>query len=268
MPSKFPASLALLTLAVSGCQRHEPPSAKAPEAQESPAKIKASPLSGMSEQAFRSGMALDSVKDVRYVGEAGEDISFGQFLAAVQAGGSFSKLVDTGKSLAVITLNAKAVGAPDLAAPTATAQALKFPISTLLPPITTRDLAHRLPVLANGKNYTLVSFFFAECVPCIHEIPALNAMMGIRKDLDVVSVTFDPEPVASEFVRKRGLRTSVVPDSQDYIESLGVTVYPTLMLVSPEGRLMGVRSSYAPAAGQDAGVAELKAWITSLGLPN
>jgi hypothetical protein len=69
-----------------------------------------------------------------------------------------------------------------------------------------------------------------------------------------------------KFAKERGLGTSIVPDSQPYIDALGIKVYPTLMLVSPEGRLMGARSSYNPETHQDSGLSELRAWMGSLGL--
>ena len=102
-------------------------------------------------------------------------------------------------------------------------------------------------------------------MPCIREIPALNALARESNGLRVVSVTFEPRDVALQFSKARGLETSIVPDSQAFIDEIGIKVYPTLVLVSPEGRLMGARSSYDPANADDSGLAGMQAWIASLG---
>ena len=253
----------LLAVAVIGCQQRAP-EAGAPAAEAtSVAEREAPPASKMTEADFRKGMALEGVKEVRYVGEAGEALSFADFIAIVQAGRSFRKEMNADRSLAVMTVNPKGANPPEPAE--SRAQPINFPVSADLPPIRNKDLGGRLNVLANGRRPTLVSFFFPDCVPCIQEVPALNALTGDGA-LNVVSITFDDREAAAKFARERGLETSIVPDAQAYIDTLGIKVYPTLLLVSPEGRLMGVRSSYKVTDGKDGGLADLKAWMRSLGL--
>ncbi len=258
--------LMLLTSILLGCQGKDPAVSKIAAAQ--PAIEKEVPRSEpkMTEESFRRSMALEDVEEIRYIGDDGIALSFLDFLSVVQSGRSFKKEVEADKSLAVMTINPKDLGRPDSSETEKEPNALLFPISAELPPIKNKDLENKLNVLANGKSYTLVSFFFADCVPCIQEIPALNSLANASDKLKVVSITFEPQKIASEFSKKRGLKTSIIPDSQDYIDALGVKVYPTLILVSPEGRLMGVRSSYKVTDKQDSGLNEIRAWINSLGL--
>jgi thiol-disulfide isomerase/thioredoxin len=259
---------AVLAFTLSGCQAEAPEAAAPSVAAMSPEKKDAAPAAGMTEEAFRKGMALEDVKELQYVGDAGEPLSFAEFIALAQAGGrSFKKIVEADKSRAILTINPKDKASPKQGETASRSQPLNFHVSAELPAITGRDLGERLNVLANGRHYTLVSFFFAECVPCIQEIPALNALAGEQGDLNVVSMTFDTRETASKFAKERGLKTSIVPDAQAYIDALGIKVYPTLILVSPEGRLMGVRSSYKVESGaKDAGLADIKSWVNSLGL--
>lgn len=264
VPLKFVLLSVLIAVSASGCQR-QPPAAAAPAATPAPSAGKESSPT-LTEEAFRKGMALEDAREVQYLDENGRKLSFAEFIAAVQSGRSFEKQVEAGKALAVMTINPKGAQTPGPEEVSQANEPLNFPISAELPPIRRADLENRLHRLADGRHYTLVSFFFADCVPCIQEIPALNALAGEAGRLKVVSVTFEPKEIASAFAIKRGLRTSIVPDSQDYIDAIGVKVYPTLILVSPEGRLMGVRSSYQVAKGQDAGLAEIRSWIRSLGV--
>ena len=225
---------------------------------------------GFTEEAFLGAMAIDGYKEVRYLDEDGKPLRFDQFMAATQSGRSFSKEAQMDRSLAVLKLKPQSAARAEVAdewdEPKAGKQALHVPAAGKVPALTHKDLAGNAVSLADGVHYTLLSFFFADCVPCIQEVPALNALATTRIDLKVVSVTFEHHDDAAEFVHKRGLKTTVVADAQDYIDALGVKVYPTLALVSPEGRLMGVRSAYKVADHKDGGLAELEAWMASLGL--
>lgn len=264
----MPARHLLFALAVAvstpGCQRDSAASATTATTSP-PAATPAASTGKMTEAAFRQGMAIESVKEVRYLGQDGRPLSFDQFIGAVQGGKSFKKEVEGDKSLAVMTINADDAS---LAAPAESGvpTPLAVPVSALLPPLKDKDLGGTLNVLANGEHYTLLSFFFADCVPCIQEVPALNALAQEQHAVRVVSLTFEPQDVARQFASRRGLKSSIIPEAQAYIDALGVKVYPTLILVSPEGRLMGVRSSYRPSGSDDAGLAELKAWMASLGV--
>lgn len=257
--------LAVLVLLAAACER-QAPTAPSPAVDSGAKPSRAATQSAaMTEAAFRKGMALEDVREVRYLDEDGKVLSFADFIAVVQGGRSFKKEVEGDKSLAVMTINPREAASPPKGNGVAGSTRLSVPVSALLPPLTQRDLADRLPVLANGQRATLVSFFFADCVPCIQEIPALNALAHDRKDLQVLSVTFETRADAARFARERGLRTAIVPDAQAYIDALGIKVYPTLVLVSPEGRLMGARSAYAVHA-EDAGLAEIESWLGSFGL--
>jgi peroxiredoxin len=244
-----------------GCQRQEPTSDGESMITTPADKQGVSQPPKMSEEEFRKGMALDNVKEVKYLNEDGGNLTFAEFIKTVTAGRSFKKEVEADRSLAVMTISSirESLGSVH-------SRPLNFPVSAELPPIKNKDLGGHLHALSNGKNYTLLSFFFADCVPCIQEIPALNSLSSGHSSLNVVSVTFENKEVASKFATQRGLNVPIIPDSKDYIEALGVTVYPTLVLVSPEGRLMGVRSSYKVSGSQDSALAELQSWLNSLGL--
>lgn len=223
-------------------------------------------LSGFTEDGFLSAMAIDGYEEVRYLNENGSLLSFADFIAAMQSGYSFSKEARADRSLAILKLKPKGNPGSDSPDPGGNTQMLNTPISSVLPPLDHMDLDGRVNLLADGEHYTLLSFFFADCVPCIQDIPALNTLATSRTDLKVVSVTFETRAIAVDFVKERGLKTAVVPEALDYIDAIGIKVYPTLLLVSPEGRLMGVRSGYKVNPQNDAGLSHLKAWMQSLGL--
>lgn len=265
MRHKLSLVVAILAGAFVGCQRQEAP-LDAKVVVPATATNPLPPPATVSEAQFRKGMALEGVRELQYLGENGEKLTFATFIAAVQAGRSFKKEVEMDRSLAVMTMNPVEDKAPEPVDSNEGSQPLNFPISARLPPIQDRDLDNRLHALSDGKRHTLLSFFFADCVPCIREIPALNSLVGRQGNLHVVSITFDDKETASEFARKRGLEVPIVPGAKAYIDTLGVTSYPTLVLVSPEGRLMGVRSGYKVSGTGDSGLAGMESWLESLGL--
>lgn len=90
---------------------------------------------------------------------------------------------------------------------------------------------------ALSGHYTLLSFYFADCLPCIAEVPALNALAQRRDDLEVLPVTYEPGETARTFAGQRKLQLDSLIDAQAWIDVIGVDTYPTLVLVDPHGRM-------------------------------
>jgi peroxiredoxin len=111
---------------------------------------------------------------------------------------------------------------------------------THLPAIEARDLSGRpvRRVHLDGKH-TLLTFYFSSCVPCIQEVPALNAYREAHPELNYVAITFDPAADARRFVSERKLNWPVVADAGRFLRDAGVRSFPGYMLVAPDGRIIG-----------------------------
>jgi peroxiredoxin len=96
---------------------------------------------------------------------------------------------------------------------------------------------------AFAGHYTLVSFYFAGCGPCVAEIPVLNALAQSRKDVNLLAITFDSDKETKEFVAQRGLAWPIVPNADKLTKDIGVRAFPTLALISPQGKLVDVTNS-------------------------
>jgi peroxiredoxin len=96
---------------------------------------------------------------------------------------------------------------------------------------------------AFAGRYTLVSFYFAGCGPCVAEVPVLNALAQSRKDINLLAVTFDDAKVSKEFVAQHSLAWPIVPGAGKLTKDIGVRGYPTLALINPQGKLVDVTSS-------------------------
>ena len=99
-------------------------------------------------------------------------------------------------------------------------------------------------------RYSVLSFYFAECGPCIHEVPQLNALAKAHPDMGFLAISFDSMGDAKAFVQKRKLEWPVLAEADIYIKSLKVKSYPLLLVVGPDAELVAVRSGLNEHAPQ------------------
>lgn len=204
---------------------------------------------------FRAGMLVPEDVSVQFEDASGKPITFDQFVAAAR-GGSFSKDIDTEAKKAVFRVNDPSTSHNSAAK----APALNVGRGQSLPATELSTLAggRWTPVAKDGR-YTLLSFYFDECVPCIAEIPALNAYAHAHPEVRVLAVTFDAAKSARTFRATRHLEWPIAPDAQAFIDALGVRTYPTLLLVRPDGTLA---DSFTGAGLESKdGAARLEAWV-------
>lgn len=89
-------------------------------------------------------------------------------------------------------------------------------------------------------EYTIVNFFFATCLPCVHEVPELNAFAEENPQYQYLAITFDPEKTAREFRKERGFEWTALFNGKTLIEKIGIPVFPVFTLIGPDGRVMAI----------------------------
>jgi peroxiredoxin len=215
------------------------------------------------EAGFLASAQLNADAKVRYLDEKGKPLGFDAFFAAVLKGRGFGYRHE-GRVEATFRLEPLKPAAT--AATTAHRPAERqlqageaFPGFALPSTKGTRVTGGAL----RGR-LTLVNFFFAECVPCIAEIPALNAYARHHPEVQVLAVTFDDLATAKGFARQRGLQWPILADAQALINASGVTAYPTFALVGPDGKVRAMAQS-ATIAGKHKklDVAALSLWVAA-----
>jgi thiol-disulfide isomerase/thioredoxin len=97
-----------------------------------------------------------------------------------------------------------------------------------------------------GKT-TLINFFFALCGPCIKETPVLSRFHREHPDMAVLAVTYDDTATASAFADRYGFNWPVIAGQQALADRTQVTMYPTMVLVGPDGIVKKAISSGAIA---------------------
>jgi peroxiredoxin len=108
---------------------------------------------------------------------------------------------------------------------------------------------------------TLVSFFFADCAPCIREVPAFNAFRRKHPEYNYFAVTFDDTKIAQGFVKEHSLEWPVVANAATFMKSAGVNAYPTYLLLSASGAVLGSENGFDTSKGEAEAVASLEKWV-------
>lgn len=205
-------------------------------------------------QSMLNSMHIEGYGSLALLDEKGQPMEPDAFAAEVKAGHNFNinkKSTLLGKMDVTIHLISKeeAKKAPSHAPKLKEGEA--FPKFSL-----TRLDGTQIDETSFAGHYTLVSFYFANCAPCIREVPELNALAQQRKDLNMVAVTFDSADESRHFVDESKLVLPVIPAARALIKTVGVTGFPTLMLLDPEGKMVAAKvgGTLDKSAGMDAWV--------------
>ncbi|HEX8334967.1 MAG TPA: TlpA disulfide reductase family protein [Segetibacter sp.] len=105
----------------------------------------------------------------------------------------------------------------------------------------------------NGKVYNksatagkilVIKCWFIRCVACVKEFPELNKLVSTyknRTDILFVSLAMDSAKDLVPFLKQKQFDYAVVPDKEAYMsESLGITEYPTHLLIDKTGKIIKV----------------------------
>lgn len=141
-----------------------------------------------------------------------------------------------------------------------------YPPVTGMPPFDLADLNGKRVTSASLKGKpTLISFFFAKCLPCILEVEPINRFAQARPQMNFLAVTFDDPAEARAFVKRFGLRWRVVPEAQDFIDRMRVKQYPLMALFDANGKLLGTKKGGARDELEAANVEpQLTRWVDGL----
>jgi peroxiredoxin len=207
------------------------------------------------EKNFVAKLELGATPQVRYLDSNGKPLDYAAFAQQLHARRSYSITRDRQSGMAVLRLRPPGAHAGEPGR-------FSFGRGDAFPPFELTSLSGGTQRLSDFHGrYTLVSFFFAECAPCIAEVPTLNAYAREHGDMNVVSITFDDADTAREFVSERGLTWNVLYNAQALTDTLGVGIYPTLMLIDPSGHVASAAVGMSMSDDPAKRLADLNGWI-------
>jgi thiol-disulfide isomerase/thioredoxin len=176
-------------------------------------------------------LGLESFNTIRLVDEEGKSLSAEDFKKRIAARSTFTVAKNIETSTATLTISK------------ASLKTIGLTEGSRMPPLKLTDTQGRVRTWDEfGDKPVVLNLFFAECPPCIQEVPALNAFTKSNPEIPVLSVTFENNAVTQKFIGRHGLLWPVAIDGRDFIDALGVKSYPTLLLVSPNRTLLAVKT--------------------------
>jgi cytochrome oxidase Cu insertion factor (SCO1/SenC/PrrC family) len=204
------------------------------------------------EAQVRQMLGLPADAKMRYLADDGTETTFDAFSAKLTRA-TFDVKSDPATGITTLQL-------------TETGGKREIGAVTKLPPLDARTLGGRPLRNADlaGKP-TIINFFFSTCVPCIKEVPVLNAFARKHPEFNYIAVTHDPADEARGFVTQRKFDWPVIANAQAFVQSAQVRGFPTYLLVAKDGRIIG-RGSGLDAESMkdaDAGLKNLEEWIAA-----
>ncbi|HTV86334.1 MAG TPA: TlpA disulfide reductase family protein [Dyella sp.] len=207
------------------------------------------------ETRFLALLQLGTRVHIRYLDANGKPLDYAAFAQQLHQRRSYSMTRDSRTGSAVLRLRPAGAHAGEPGR-------FAFGRGDAFPPFELPSLRGDVQRLGDFHGrYTLVSFFFAECAPCIAEVPTLNAYARKHGEMNFVAVTFEDGDTAQDFVNRHGLTWNVLHDGQGLTDTLGVGIYPTLMLLDPSGRVAGAAVGTSMDEEPARRLAELEGWI-------
>ncbi|RUL73689.1 TlpA family protein disulfide reductase [Dyella choica] len=211
---------------------------------------------GQDEQPFLASLQLGATPRVQYLDANGKPLDYAAFALQMHDGRRhYSVTRDTQAGMAVLRLRPAGARAGEPGR-------FAFGRGDTFPPFELPSLRGATQRLSDFHGrYTLVSFFFAECAPCIAEVPTLNAYAREHGDMNFIAITFENADNARQFVSQRGLGWNVLYHGQALTDTLGVGTYPTLMLLTPDGQVAGSAVGTSMQDEPAKRLADLAGWI-------
>lgn len=217
----------------------------------------ASAAESLTEEAFRANMGFASDTPLTYRNLDCVVVGFAAFAKQMEQDGAHADL-DRAPDGNAVTFTVRVRGRPRCSAP--------YPPITHLPEFDLRDLGGKRVSSASLKGKpTLLSFYFAACVPCIREVGPHNEFAAARPGMNFLAVTFDDRETARKFVDRYGFRWRVLPDARELIDRIRVKNYPMVALFDAQGRLLGTKTGGAKDELEAANVGpQLARWMDGL----
>lgn len=108
---------------------------------------------------------------------------------------------------------------------------------------------HRLTELMKQKKAIVLNFWYINCNPCAAEFPYLNEAYGKYSDkIELLAINPTDDSVANiqSYVTEKGLSFPVVSESPEWQTMMGISGYPTTVVIDRHGRICLVHTGSVP----------------------
>lgn len=83
---------------------------------------------------------------------------------------------------------------------------------------------------------TLINFWFANCMPCIEEMPVLNKIKEQFKDrVNFIAITFETKEKVIDFLKKHNYTFTQIADARKFTDELKMSSFPVNVFLDKNG---------------------------------
>lgn len=99
------------------------------------------------------------------------------------------------------------------------------------------DMDGKTHAVGAGGRFIVLNCWFVACKPCVDEMPLLNAIVRDygNENVEFLALSRDDSASIALFMKNHEFVYSIVPSLSQYLDDLGVEVYPTHLIVDPAG---------------------------------
>ncbi|MFO7863076.1 MAG: TlpA disulfide reductase family protein [Salinivirgaceae bacterium] len=137
--------------------------------------------------------------------------------------------------------------------------ALKFGMQ--LPTIAAENTQGKMVELDYSTPYTIIDFWATWCVPCVKQMPVMDSLAAVHKNITFISLSVDNLRDYTKWKTQVETTQSIkhywLGDTTDLREQLGIKGLPHMVLVNRHGEII---DPYFPHVNQDLGIS----WIRHL----
>jgi len=101
---------------------------------------------------------------------------------------------------------------------------------------------NRVSLVEHRGKPVVIDFWATWCVPCIYQVPELNAFWEIHReagDVAVIGVAVDVEgaSVVAPWIEEKGVEYQIAIGDEGLARAFGVLGFPTLAIISSDGNI-------------------------------
>lgn len=171
--------------------------------------------------------------DYTYIKD-GKEISYKKGLKHLQSGNYTAQIMDEKRTVVIME-------------PSQLEEGMPFPFEAV------RDInGNTLNPSDMEGQIVVINYWFTGCRPCIMEMPELNEVVARYADQEVVFLAFanDIAPMVSTFLEKHQFDYTIIPGQMTATLNKGITLFPTHILVNPEGIIEYTLTGYSEGIGE------------------
>jgi hypothetical protein len=97
------------------------------------------------------------------------------------------------------------------------------------------------------------------------DVPSLNTFAELNPEISTIGITFDDSQIAKDFATRHDFDLPLFANAEIFIKAVGIKRFPTMALIGPDGRIVGIStSSEIAGSGKQFSLESLSRWLRKI----